>query len=86
MMMNRSKSLFQFSYVPQIKFLGPRANLPKLPSPSKSATNLSYASYGTGPSIKIPSLKYPQLTEEQMELINMGGAVDAPKPKAPKKK
>ena len=76
------KLVNHFAYTPMIKFVGPRANIPFSPPPPMApspATNRS-------PGIIIPSIKYAQLTEEQIEIINMGGAVDPPAKKEKKDK
>jgi hypothetical protein len=63
----------QFSYVPKIKFLGPR--------------RVQHERIPSQPSIFKSTLVYPQLTDEEIEIVNMGGARDAGgKPKKGDKK
>ena len=82
------KLLNYFSYTPMIKFVGPRANLPFNPPPPLVSAPSASTSAPTkqSPAIIIPSIKFAQLTEEQIELINMGGAVDPPAKKEKKEK
>ena len=77
------KSLFQFSRVPMIKFIGSRANLPKqtLKQPFSSSSSIpsaqSESSIRTsGKAIQIPSVTSPFLSEAEIEAVNMGGFVD----------
>lgn len=74
-----------FAYTPMIKFTGPRANLPS-PSPLPPLQMDSKTTKSNQPSIIIPSFKFPPLTDEQIEMINMGGAIDPPAPKKQTKK
>ena len=61
--MNIGIKLFsQFSYTPMIKFIGPRANLPFNPPPPLAVPPATKQS----PAIIIPSIKFAQLTEEQI--------------------
>ena len=67
-MMNIGGRILQnFVYTPMIKFLGPRANLPPRPIPPLQVEASSPKSTKSNqPGIIIPSLKFPNLTEEQI--------------------
>ena len=76
----------KFGYIPQIKFIGPRSKLhqtQKASQPSHLIQSPSYVHTGQ-PSIFLSSLRFPQLTEEEIEIINMGGARDPPQTKTTK--
>jgi len=83
-----------FAYVPKIKFLGPRSKLThgsqihqtsqsKQSNPSIQSQPLIHTGQ---PSIFLSSLRFPQLTDEEIDIVNMGGARDPPAPKPAKKK
>lgn len=73
-----------FSYTPMIKFLGPRAKLvhdsikPVSQHPASKTKVYSHTieRRSSDSSIFLHSIRYPQLTEEQIEIINSGGARD----------
>jgi hypothetical protein len=94
-MLKTSRILHSFAYSPKIKFLGPRSKIQqhspdatKNVAPTIHHVNTSekapYQHYGhipSSPSIFLSSLVYPQLSDEQIEIINMGGTRDPPKAK-----
>lgn len=78
------------SYTPSIKFLGPRSKLiteaHSHATQSKHQSPAGMINYSGKSSIFKHSLAFPQLSEEQIEMINLGGARDPPKPKTPAEK
>lgn len=77
---------FSSQRIPSIKFLGPRADLPKhsqtpsshpiSASPAVSASSQQSPSKIKGPGINRPSVNGALLTDVQIEAINMGGFID----------
>lgn len=78
------------SYTPSIKFLGPRSKLineaHSNATQSKHSSSAGIHNYSGTSSIFRQGLAFPQLSEEEIELINLGGARDPPKPKNPAEK